>query len=785
MAEISPNVSSQLYIANGITKAFAFPFSVVSATDVLVLWNGAPHGTGYSVTFGDLAGTVTFQTPPPDGTTIRILLDPDYVQSSEFADQGAYNLSTVNLINRRATIKALVLKKTLDRALKLPSGTAVPDMPALPSGRAVVAYDPALGFVWARNDAVTVATDLLRSELARAGAEAAAAQASDDRDAIETLVAQQPRRVAKTLDSSVTSTTLLVTDADLAVPLAANSLTVIKGYVDYTAASAGDLKWQHAGPAAVRVRVFRKAFAPGDADYSGYANDAAYSAGDVVVDGGTGAGLVEFKATIRNGPAAGNFNFKWAQNASSATSTVVKAGSYLEYFGLPASADFAFSSSAIAKLGNYTGPVLSGGHNVITLQTVGILNSYADTVVEGSAVQAQLFTGNYTVTVDGGAPYVVAGPAGNTWGFVTLFTGLDDEPHRLTLQGVALDSDITLRVVGYGPNLVRPSDVPNRYRIYDAAYSAYIAKDGAPDQYAGNYGSGDNLVAVQMSACGFGVRFSATTTSVRFWIYDGTANSQHILLQDGVAVGTPYTTGGTNVFKLITLATGLTGSHEYEIQAINSGRQSYIFAIFVDALDAVAHPTKALDAWLGDSNVEMLPAEDARTHASYLLARASNRACIRKGLGGQTIAWARANTALVTSGLSQAAARILNMIGVNDYYFGTALATVQSEYTAMLANERVGNGSAPIVALGIHDHYRPPQAGGAFSGAQVALYNARIQAAVADRVAAGDANVFFIDTAGWISTTPGVHLRDNVHLNTAGWVAFKTQLALALTALGI
>ena len=142
MAEISPNVSSQLYIANGITTAFAFPFSVVSATDVLVLWNGAPHGTGYSVTFGDLAGTVTFQTPPPDGTTIRILLDPDYVQSSEFADQGAYNLSTVNLINRRAAIKALATEDRAVRALKAPLGETGPDIPAaVDRAGALLAFD--------------------------------------------------------------------------------------------------------------------------------------------------------------------------------------------------------------------------------------------------------------------------------------------------------------------------------------------------------------------------------------------------------------------------------------------------------------------------------------------------------------------------------------------------------------------------------------------------------------------------------------------------------------------
>lgn len=794
MAEISPNVSSPVYTANGIVTAFTFPFSVVSETDVLVLWNGAPHATGYNVTFGDLAGTVTFQTPPPNGTKIQILLDPDYLQTSEFADQGSYNLSTVNAINRRAVIKDLALKEGVARSIKFPHGTAVADLPALPIGVVRALGYNGQEFVWAPNDAVTVASDLVQAATARAGAEAAALAAADDRDAVEVLLAQQPRRVAKYLDSTVISSTVLVTDTNLVVPLGANSLTVLRGHIDYTAGATGDLKWQHAGPTAVSVRINRKALAPGDTAYSGIMIDTTYSSSEIIVGGGAGAGVIEFDATIRNGPTAGNFNIRWAQNAPDATATTFKAGSRIEYFGLPASADFAFSSTAIAKLGSYSGPVSAGGHNVISLQAGGILNSYIETMVAGSAVEAQLFTGNYTVTIDDGTPMTIAGPGGNTWGFVSLFSGLEDEPHRVKVKGVAIDSDITFRVVGYAPNLERPSDIPSRYRIYDAAYSSYIAKDGAPDPYTGNYGTGDQRVAVQSSACGFGLRFSASTTSVRVWIYDGTANSQHILLQDGVAMGTPYTTSGSSLYKLVTLATGLSGSHEYEIQAIHSGKQSYIFAIFVDTLDAVAHTAKNLDAWYGDSNVEMQIGEDSRGHAAYLQARRNGRACIRKGLGGQKVSpWGRDNTSLITSGLSQVASRIFNMLGVNDYHFSTPLATFEADYTTMLANQRSGSASAPIICLGIHEHYRPTFAGTPYSDADRIAYNTRIQAAVAARLTAGDTNVFYIDTTGWIDgTNPTSDLRDNVHLSNpltvgspVGWVPFEAQLNSALVVLGI
>lgn len=649
--------------------------------------------------------------------------------------------------------------------------------------------------------AVTVEMEELRDEAAASATSAAtsAGNASDDADeaalsaaaalasaADAERFANSVGRAFKAADTSIASSTTLVADANLFVSLGANSLTVINGYIDYTANTTGDLKWQHAGPAApVSVRVDRKALAPGDTAYSGIVVDTAYSAGDIVVDGVTGSGLVEFKATIRNGPTAGNFNFKWAQNTSNATATVVKAGSYLEYFRLPSSGDFTFANASVAKLGDYTTGVNAGHNFAKATNTSGILNSYFETMVTGTACDLQALVGNFTITIDNGTPFVVAAPAG--WTFVNLFTGLAEGAHRLKIKpanDIAVDTDIMLRVTGVAPDIARPSDVPNRFRIYDAtnSYATYIAKDGAPDPYTGNYGAGDARVAVQSSASGFGVRFSATTTSVRAWIYDGSANSQHILLKDGVATGTPYTYDGTGAFKLVTFATGLSGSHEYEIQAIHSGKQSYIFAVYVDALDAVAHSAWALDAYYGDSIVAMQVAEDARTHDGYILARGLGRACTRKGVGGtgvsvdasgnQAVKYGRDNTAGITN-LSQAPTRIFVQYGVNDLFFTVPLATFEADYTTMLANLRAGNAGAKIYARGILPQYRNLDA-------DRQLYNARISAAVAARVTAGDANVVYINTDGWISVTPGVDLRDNVHPNASGYAKIAAAQALVL-----
>lgn len=785
MAAISPNVSSAPQLGTGSKTDFTFNFSVVAATDVGVYVDGIrkAYGADFSVAFGDVSGTVTFTTAPASGAAILLVSEPDFLQASEFADQGAYNLSTVNTINRRAAIRDLVLKDAASRALRFPRGTEAADLPALPQSETrVLGYGPG-GFVWAPNDAVTVASDVARSESAAIRSEQAGAQVADDRDAIESLLAFQPRRAAKPLDTAVVSSTVLISDPDLAVPLGANSLMILRGHINYSASNAGDMKWRHIGPPApTSVQVNRNALAPGASAYSGISVDTVYSAADISIDGASGSGSIEFSATIHNGPTAGFFTFKWAQNISDATATIVKAGSYIEYIPLATTAFFTFADTAIAKLGDFTGPTLSGGHNVVLfVQSSGISNSYVETIMAGTGADALLFAGTYTITVDGVASTFTA-PAG--WSYVPLFNGLPDGPHRVRIKGIAIDSDIAMRVSGTAPNLARPADIANYYRVHDAAYASYISKDGAPDNFTGNYtpSAGTSYFS---TSCGEGHRFGATTTSVSAWLYCVTGASRVELLRDGVSLGV-ITLPNLSSMERVTLATGLSGTHEYEIRPIDSGRFFYCFAILVDTLTAAAHANKSRYVWYGDSNTEMLAGEDARTHASFLLAKRRGWANIRRGVGGQKVStWGRDNTALVTSGLSQAANIIVNMLGVNDYYFSTPLATLQADYTAMTANQRAGNATAPIVCLGIHNHYRARFDATPYSDADRVAYNARIQAAVAARVAAGDTNIFYIDTSGWISTTPDLHLRDSVHLNAAGWIPFEAALNSALIGLGL
>jgi hypothetical protein len=124
VAAISPNVSSEPQLGTGSKTDFAFNFSIVAATDIGVYVDGVrkAYPADYSVTFGDVSGTVTFTSAPANAAVILLVSEPDYLQASEFADQGAYNLSTVNTINRRAAIRELVNHDLGTRALKVPRG---------------------------------------------------------------------------------------------------------------------------------------------------------------------------------------------------------------------------------------------------------------------------------------------------------------------------------------------------------------------------------------------------------------------------------------------------------------------------------------------------------------------------------------------------------------------------------------------------------------------------------------------------------------------------------------
>lgn len=138
--------------------------------------------------------------------------------------------------------------------------------------------------------------------------------------------------VIKPSDESRNTTAVLTADTDLKFAMAANTNYSFRARIYYETGAVEDFKWRHVGPAApTLVRISRWGIAPTATAFSLIANDSAYSAADIAVPAGAGAGYIMFEGIIKNGANAGDFGFSWAQNVSGGTATIVREGSYIEY----------------------------------------------------------------------------------------------------------------------------------------------------------------------------------------------------------------------------------------------------------------------------------------------------------------------------------------------------------------------------------------------------------------------------------------------------------------------
>lgn len=136
----------------------------------------------------------------------------------------------------------------------------------------------------------------------------------------------------KTADESLPSSTTLQDDDQLAVAVDANATYWVQTFISYEAATAGDLKIGWSAPAGAE---FPWNFA-GLTSTAATAGDAVYSAVNTLsgtdTAGGIGAGaalVARPSGILVISSTPGTFTFRWAQGTSSATPTIVKAGSGL------------------------------------------------------------------------------------------------------------------------------------------------------------------------------------------------------------------------------------------------------------------------------------------------------------------------------------------------------------------------------------------------------------------------------------------------------------------------
>jgi hypothetical protein len=141
----------------------------------------------------------------------------------------------------------------------------------------------------------------------------------------------------KTANESVTSSTTLQNDDELAIPLAGNAKYIMDGFLFYQGASspAGDLKMDFLVPSGGVMKWANFGVNPsGLTQYNVVGEGAAAGSPRAVgTNGIPGSGGIEMSCAprgyISTSSTSANLQFRFAQNVSSATATTVLAGSWL------------------------------------------------------------------------------------------------------------------------------------------------------------------------------------------------------------------------------------------------------------------------------------------------------------------------------------------------------------------------------------------------------------------------------------------------------------------------
>lgn len=144
------------------------------------------------------------------------------------------------------------------------------------------------------------------------------------------LTSMLPLTVVKAADQSVTSSTTLVNDTALVLPVAANATYLFDCYLDYEGGPQGssDLKWTWV----IVAGAFLRYAAPHITTAGAASAGSTYSGATTVTAGSGGAGTlmgVEMHGTLVVDVTAGTIQLQWAQNTSNGTATIVHAQSSL------------------------------------------------------------------------------------------------------------------------------------------------------------------------------------------------------------------------------------------------------------------------------------------------------------------------------------------------------------------------------------------------------------------------------------------------------------------------
>ncbi len=409
-------------------------------------------------------------------------------------------------------------------------------------------------------------------------------------------------------------------------------------------------------------------------------------------------------------------------------------------------------------------------------------NTQLDLVITGTEL---LMLCNYDagqvtmqVSVDGGAFTPLAGNGG-TWADVTVFSGLSDSPHAVTIKQTAgstawfyLDFNTAFTVSGAAPAIGAP---PNAPAMIPLSGGRLLVEGGWNGQALAGYSNPPVSISSWMDAA---VRLRAKCNALSVWmLLDGSKIKTQIDGVDGalLTADPPVWAAGTPVYGWLQIMSGLDNAveHEYSFSlAYSPYGASAIHAVGLTGgeISGVAGRRPVRIAFYGDSVTYGTTGTGNDSSLGYV-----HRVGFFTGRHGPFEIWNRAipGTTVKDSGavrvsdlISAAPTQVVILYGTNDMTGVGGPETIsefQIAYSNMLAQIISGLTGAKIFCLGIMPRNdvavdRQP-------------WSAAIKAAVNG---AGSKNLIFVPVEGWID--PATDTADGVHPNGSGYAKIAARL---------
>jgi len=192
------------YTADGQQTEFTFPFPVLAAQDLIVVFDDGAAPGGFSVTgVGDSAGgTVTFDSAPPADTRVTLYRDMAVARTTDFVEAGSFRASALNDELDRLTLMVQQVESIAATALRHAPHDDAQDLTLPPRAERA---DTVLGFD-AQGLPQTLPDPAIAAQEATEQASAAAASATQAADS-ESAAASSATAAADSASAAATAET--------------------------------------------------------------------------------------------------------------------------------------------------------------------------------------------------------------------------------------------------------------------------------------------------------------------------------------------------------------------------------------------------------------------------------------------------------------------------------------------------------------------------------------------------------------------------------------------------